>query len=436
MMKKILLVSILLIVSMFMFSCDYIDLSQFTTEDLDKIIVCDGDYIRYETGCCLDQNSDKVCDDDDEIVAGRVIEDDVGLLVPGSTCEDVDGNDGYKKSQLIYTTPGGAVTVKTDECVGNDKVLEFVCNGDEYHTYYKQCSFGCKDGACIKEDNICGSDICSNYDCGTVTDECDDSIDCGSCSSGYNCEDNVCVEEEIADICDPIECGSNDCGIIDNECDSTINCGSCSSGYNCENSLCVEEEVADICDPIECTSNQCEIIDNECDSTINCGSCSSGYNCENNVCVEEEEYTPISSDFALSIIPSKESYLSGELVSGEYSISYNGDNFEAIEVKCFSRSGYSVNFCHKNNEEYLSNNNNNEDLRAFELYGSPGDPYYTWPLDYFNGTGTYTYWIGIYIRSDVEEQLDFDAIHWGDLPERIAELTPIVSAEKSVDVIS
>jgi len=335
-------------------------LSQFS-EDVNKIIVCGGKYINHEDGCCLDDNSNEICDDDETVEEN-----------PHTPDEDV---------------------------------------------------------------NVCNPRECDSNQCGTINDECDGTINCGSCDDGYGCDNHLCVEEEVVDDCDPIDCDSNQCGTIDNGCDSYTDCGDCSSGYECDDHLCVEEEIVDVCDPRECDSNQCGTIDDDCDGTINCGNCDSGYECDNNVCTEEEQYVPTSNDFDLSITPSKNSYTIEETVSGEYHIVYGGENFEGVEVKCFSRSGYNVNFCHKTDNEYISNHQTNENLRAFELYGNSNDPFYTWPLDYFNATGIYDYWIGIYLRSGVEEQLEGEDIHWSDLPERIAELTPIVSAETSVNVV-
>lgn len=36
--------------------------SSLSEEDIDKLISCDAPYIRFEIGCCLDQNSNKICD--------------------------------------------------------------------------------------------------------------------------------------------------------------------------------------------------------------------------------------------------------------------------------------------------------------------------------------------------------------------------------------
>ncbi len=68
----ILALSILITIIIFISGCTngQIDLSQFDTskltkEDIDKLITCNKPYIRHEAGCCLDQNNNRICDDDE-----------------------------------------------------------------------------------------------------------------------------------------------------------------------------------------------------------------------------------------------------------------------------------------------------------------------------------------------------------------------------------
>ena len=43
--------------------------------DADDIIVCESPYMRFATGCCLDQNNNGICDSD-EVVEEEEVEDD------------------------------------------------------------------------------------------------------------------------------------------------------------------------------------------------------------------------------------------------------------------------------------------------------------------------------------------------------------------------
>ncbi|MBI2105884.1 hypothetical protein HYT56_03545 [Candidatus Woesearchaeota archaeon] len=39
---------------------------EIASENIDKLVVCESPYIRFGTGCCLDQNNNKVCDNDEQ----------------------------------------------------------------------------------------------------------------------------------------------------------------------------------------------------------------------------------------------------------------------------------------------------------------------------------------------------------------------------------
>ena len=66
-MKKLLII-VLFISLIFISACTNfgkIDVSNLSEEDVNKIIKCDKPYIRFATGCCLDANDNKICDDDE-----------------------------------------------------------------------------------------------------------------------------------------------------------------------------------------------------------------------------------------------------------------------------------------------------------------------------------------------------------------------------------
>ncbi|MBT6941237.1 hypothetical protein HN992_02240 [Candidatus Woesearchaeota archaeon] len=62
------------------------------------------------------------------------------------------------------------------------------------------------------------SQVCSGYDCGSVSDGCGGSIACGSCGSDQNCNGNLCENN-------PITCTDN---------------ANCTSGYICSAGICVD----------------------------------------------------------------------------------------------------------------------------------------------------------------------------------------------------
>ena len=99
------LLGIFLLLIMFISGCEWIDISQLSDEELQNIakevIVCDSPYIRHEVGCCLDQNTNSICDKDEAVqkpdVKGKETPSGVSPPIeqPSAeptkpTCEDID----------------------------------------------------------------------------------------------------------------------------------------------------------------------------------------------------------------------------------------------------------------------------------------------------------------------------------------------------------
>lgn len=73
--------------------------------------------------------------------------------------------------------------------------------------------------------------------CGSVSDGCGNTLNCGDCSGfglQYSCVGNTCL-------CVPTTCGAigKNCGIISNGCGSLLFCGSCSPLQTCVSNVCV-----------------------------------------------------------------------------------------------------------------------------------------------------------------------------------------------------
>jgi len=71
-MNKLILFSFI-ILALFLAGCENVDVSKMSDADLqrvaDKAIVCNAPYIRFATGCCLDQNTNGICDSDETSAA-------------------------------------------------------------------------------------------------------------------------------------------------------------------------------------------------------------------------------------------------------------------------------------------------------------------------------------------------------------------------------
>ena len=67
-MRNLYFIFIVIILTLFITGCSNlskVDLSNFSEEDVNKVIACNPPYMRFATGCCLDANNNKVCDNDE-----------------------------------------------------------------------------------------------------------------------------------------------------------------------------------------------------------------------------------------------------------------------------------------------------------------------------------------------------------------------------------
>ena len=137
----------------------------------------------------------------------------------------------------------------------------------------------CSNGQCVCTPTTCSS---LGYSCGSHSDGCGGTLNCGSCPSGQVCSSGVCADSCVPES-DSVFCSRNDvaCGSFSgsDNCDvsRTVNCGSCASGEDCVEGVCVEPCVPD------CSEKECG--DDGCGGS--CGSCDSDLFCSNNMCVEE-----------------------------------------------------------------------------------------------------------------------------------------------------
>lgn len=109
-------------------ACSEIDVSQLSDEDLERIsekaVVCNDPYMRFGTGCCLDNNTNSICDEDEfiEELEPESIEDSEVISPPTQNITPISNQtieDNYtncinvllktecKKYDLIYTDYNG-----------------------------------------------------------------------------------------------------------------------------------------------------------------------------------------------------------------------------------------------------------------------------------------------------------------------------------------
>jgi hypothetical protein len=83
--------------------------------------------------------------------------------------------------------------------------------------------------------DVCVPQTCQqqNAQCGSVTDGCNGTLNCGTCAAGLTCQANQCQ-------CKPLTCAQlNVCGSADNGCGGTINCN-CRPGFTCSDGECIK----------------------------------------------------------------------------------------------------------------------------------------------------------------------------------------------------
>ncbi len=112
-MKKI-LIAIIALTVVFLAGCE-VDISKVSDEDIDKItesaIACNSPYIRFGTGCCLDQNNNSICDEDE------TIEEEKEFLCeePYVANTDINGNLVCVKSREVIPEEEGSTGINCSD---------------------------------------------------------------------------------------------------------------------------------------------------------------------------------------------------------------------------------------------------------------------------------------------------------------------------------
>lgn len=253
------LVYLLVLITVSVSGCttDKIDIDFNASELGDNLIVCEKPYMRFETGCCLDQNDNAICDSD-EAGAGGAGADEPGTEAPETV------------------SPGGTeIPPETNETAGTgpEANATITCTPPEI----------AHGGECCIDENYNG--LCDS-------------------SEGIVTRPNLSITLTL-----PIAvCGDGSCFIGENSSTCPDDCG-CPPGYVLYSGSCMQFtyisktdfSIMEICGNGNCR----EDFENQSTCCKDCG-CPSGQICSSGVCsnITMMPYTP-----SLSIMPAYDTYI-------------------------------------------------------------------------------------------------------------------------------
>ena len=248
---------------------------------------------------------------------------DVECTLPATGCDTLCCNDVCcAEGQVCHAITGDCCTTSYDcgtvecgeiddgcggttdcgGCAGNEQ-----CNSGSCECRWAECSGVCcpEGDVCDLGDSCCTPATCGTGECGSKSDGCGGSVDCGGCGTNETCVSGICEcdwaecggvccpEGDVCDpgdsCCTPAACGADECGIRADGCGGAVDCGGCGANESCvsgicecdwaecNNTCCAENDVCDAsdnCCTLEtCLARECGITGNGCGGTMDCGSC-------------------------------------------------------------------------------------------------------------------------------------------------------------------
>ena len=136
--------------------------------------------------------------------------------------------------------------------------------------------------------NVCGNGSCTpmtcadvGATCGAVSDGCAAVLDCGVCTAPQTCGGGG-VANQCGRTCTPATCANRNatCGMIDDGCGQSLDCGTCTAPDSCGGGG-IANRCGQGCTPASCTDRNanCGMVDDGCGNMILCGRCTSPETC-------------------------------------------------------------------------------------------------------------------------------------------------------------
>src|SRR5258706_1658753 len=183
--------------------------------------------------------------------------------------------------------PGGPTPIGTDDGGGPSSDGALV---DSNGTILTRDVGGRSDVVRPPNDGSCNKVSCSTdagVYCGKIGDGCGATLDCGDCTGGQACVQNVC--STLVDGCAPLTCaqvGGAYCGSIGDGCGRALDCGGCAAPLRCGgggiSNVCGAMAGTPGCTATECvlaSGQYCGVVGSGCGGKIDCGSCPAGMDC-------------------------------------------------------------------------------------------------------------------------------------------------------------
>ncbi len=180
------------------------------------------------------------------LIATVTLNRDVLSSDPSSTVS-VRVSEGEPSGVQIATFPGctgspactGPLTVPVGASSGSVTITTSTVTSQQFVTVAASAPWSQVSASANFTDNPgpCTPKTCSGlgFNCGSASDGCGGSLNCGTCPSGESCTGNVCTT------CTPNTCsglGFN-CGTASDGCGGTLSCGTCGTGQTCTNNVCL-----------------------------------------------------------------------------------------------------------------------------------------------------------------------------------------------------
>ncbi|OGI12261.1 hypothetical protein A3K64_02960 [Candidatus Micrarchaeota archaeon RBG_16_36_9] len=245
------------------------------------------------------------------------------------------------------------------------------------------------------------------YNCGSWSDGCSGTINCGSCSAGLNCNTNgQCSSQACIPSCVGKNCGSDGCG---------GSCGTCTAPQTCNNGVC--SCILTTCQQL---GYNCGSWNDNCGGTLLCGSCNSSYTCQSGVCVLKQ------GGIRTFLNISKTSFSIGENFGGLWKVINDGIPTNLYIIATCRRNDYSE-VCRGGavGEVFDYIGASLQTCNINETYYSCGNS--------FQFNGSYNFYLGVYNCSQIENILGVSCRD-ANYTDVMAQILPINSTETTVTV--